>query len=361
MVEVGKIGDKTLVLDGRYISIFRGGKLVWKRRYMAYPLPDGNLYLYRRRVRITEQSGKTLTDYQIRIEIGAGDPIWEHARSAGEDIRFCYYPEEEMLSYWIEKFDPDAEEAIIWVKVPEIPANSEIEIYMYYGNPTVASASDVQATFDLYDDFEDGVLGSQWEYHDGCSVDDYYEESGGVGTIHVNYVDGCSTSLSHANYNDTPVLEADIPDADFELIVVYYNWNPPAGEPPYHEIGISFVQDEDDFIGHMLGHSDWQNVYTRSRYKVDAGSSTITETARHTPDTQTYRYVKVIRTGDTYHFYYSTDGENWTDEGSETKAGLTKVALSVYVGSGSYTGSFDFIRIRRYAEIEPSVSVGGEE
>jgi len=168
MVEVGKIRDRTLVLNGGYISIFRGGKLVWKEKYMAYLLPDGNSYIYRRRVRITEQSGKTLTDYQIRIEIGAGDPIFAHARSAGEDIRFCYHPEEEMLSYWIEKYDPDAEEAIIWVKVPEIPANSEIEIYMYYGNPDVASASDGEATFEFFDDFEGTSLDTnKWDIASG--------------------------------------------------------------------------------------------------------------------------------------------------------------------------------------------------
>jgi len=131
MVEVGKIGDKTLVLDGRYISIFRGRKLINRWAYMGYLLPDGNAYIYRRKVHIKELSGNTLTDYQVKIVLGAGDPIFAHARSAGEDIRFCYYPEEEMLSYWIEKFDPDAEEAIIWVKVPSIPANSEIEIYCY--------------------------------------------------------------------------------------------------------------------------------------------------------------------------------------------------------------------------------------
>ena len=163
MVEVGKIGGETLVLDGRYISIFRAGKLAWKRAYRGYILPDGNLYSYRRRVRITELSGKTLTDYQVKIEIGAGDPIWKHARSAGEDIRFCYYPEEVMLSYWIEKFDPVAEEAIIWVKVPSIPASSETEIYMYYGNPTVASASDVIATFIRV---IDGLVGS-WHLDEG--------------------------------------------------------------------------------------------------------------------------------------------------------------------------------------------------
>jgi len=188
MVEVGKIGDKTLVLDGRYISIFKARELLWKKAYMGYLLPDGNLYMYRRRVRITELSGNTLTDYQVKIEIGAGDPIFAHARSAGEDIRFCYYPEENMIPHWIEKFDPVAEEAIIWVKVPSIPANSEIEIYMYYGNPTVASGSDASATFIRV---IDGLVGS-WHLDEG-SGDIAHDTSGNDyhGTIYgAKWVDG---------------------------------------------------------------------------------------------------------------------------------------------------------------------------
>ena len=167
MVEVGKIGDKTLVLNGRYISIFREGKLVWGKKYMPYALPDGNSYWYRRRVRITELSGNTLTDYQIKIEIGAGDPIFAHARSAGEDIRFCYYPEEEMLSYWIEKYDPVAEEAIIWVKVPSIPANGETKIRMYYGNPSAMAVSNGDKVFEFFDDFERTSLDiNKWSYEE---------------------------------------------------------------------------------------------------------------------------------------------------------------------------------------------------
>ena len=213
MVEVGKIGGETLVLNGRYISIFRAGKLVWKRAYRGYILPDGNLYLYRRRVRITELSGNTLKYYQIRIEIGAGDPIWKHARSAGEDIRFCYYPEENMIPHWIEKFDPDAEEAIIWVKVPSIPANSEIEIYMYYGNPTVASGSDASATFIRV---IDGLVGA-WHFDEGSGTT--AKDTSGNGndfTLYngVSWIDGkfgkalqFDGSDDWAETPDSPVLE----------------------------------------------------------------------------------------------------------------------------------------------------------
>ena len=41
----------------------------------------------------------------------------------------------------------------IWVKVPSIPANGTVEIWMYYGNPRLASASNGEAVFDFFDDF----------------------------------------------------------------------------------------------------------------------------------------------------------------------------------------------------------------
>ncbi|RLC75144.1 MAG: hypothetical protein DRI61_15420, partial [Chloroflexi bacterium] len=315
---------------------------------------------YRQAINISNTAGN-LTNYQVKIELNSSNVgsnfNWSNN---GSDIRFTNSTDD-LLYYWIEYWNSSSQEAVIWVNVTYLENNTNTTVYLYYGNSEASSESNGSTVFEFFDDFEDGTLGSQWEYHDGCSADDYYEESSGVGTIHVNYVSGCSSRLHEANYNDTPTLEGSLPDTDFELIVVYYNWNPPAGDPPYHNIGVDFVQDSDDFVGHMLTHSDWQDKYSRNRYKVDTGISSTTETARYTPDTQTYRYVKVIRTGDTYHFYYSTDGESWDDEGSETKSGLTKFALSVYVGSGSYSGSFDFVQIRKYASPEPSVSNFGSE
>jgi len=344
MVEVGKIGDKTLVLDGRYISIFRGGKLVWKRRYMAYPLPDGNLYLYRRRVRITEQSGKTLTDYQIRIEIGAGDPIWEHARSAGEDIRFCYYPEEEMLSYWIEKYDPDAEEAIIWVKVPEIPANSEIDIYMYYGNPEVASASDGDATFEFFDDFEDGVIDTnKW---------------GVAGTTENVVEEGGLLKITHAGKAD-PVVYGKI---DFS-----YGYS--------MRLRVRYLQTNKD-----VEHG-WSACTGAGTYLCDCGggNGAVYFTYR---DGTVYLRTRKDGVGATTQVLpsYDTDFHVWElVRNSASKVSLYKDDEYVYAhttniptidlhpafntASADYGGNseIDFITVRKFTEPEPSVSVGAEE
>ena len=102
---------------------------------------------YRRKISITERSGSTLTDYQVKIVLDSSNFDFTKAKSDGSDIRFTPDDSSTQLSYWIEKWDPVGEEAIVWVKVPSIPASSTTTIYMYYGNPTAASASDPYATF----------------------------------------------------------------------------------------------------------------------------------------------------------------------------------------------------------------------
>jgi len=101
-------------------------------------------FKYRRKITITEQSGNDLSDYQVRIDLDATNFDFSHFLNGGEDLAFTD-TEGNPLSYWVEKMDISAQEATIWVKVPSIPANSSVDIYMYYGSSEVESASTPQA------------------------------------------------------------------------------------------------------------------------------------------------------------------------------------------------------------------------
>ena len=126
-------------------------------------------FKYYRPIYITEQSGNNLTDYQVLIELTSANFNFAHAQTNGEDIRFTD-AEGNLLNYWIEEWDAINEIAKIWVKVPFIPANSSVEIFMYYGNPSVSSASDGKETFLFFDDFSAYALG----------VYGYYDTEGSV-------------------------------------------------------------------------------------------------------------------------------------------------------------------------------------
>jgi len=95
----------------------------------------------------------TLEKYQ---STGCGAYGFAHAYD-WRDLRFVDTNNTD-LNYWLEN------DKKVWVKVPTLPGNSDSEIYMYYGNPSASSASDGEAVFEFFDDFEDGVIDtSKWD------------------------------------------------------------------------------------------------------------------------------------------------------------------------------------------------------
>jgi len=127
---------------------------------------DFQNYDWKSRLKITikENSGKTLRDYQIKIELNSRNFRFEKALPNGADIRFIDSGKE--LNYWIEEWDLVKKKAVIWVKVPEIPANGEKIIYLYYGNPKAKDKSNGDKVFELFDDFNDGVIDkSKWKIY----------------------------------------------------------------------------------------------------------------------------------------------------------------------------------------------------
>ncbi len=68
------------------------------------------------------------------------------ASPKGEDIRFLADDDLTPLKYYIEKFDPVNEMAMIWVQIPILSANSNTQkIWMYYGNPISVPGDDKNA------------------------------------------------------------------------------------------------------------------------------------------------------------------------------------------------------------------------
>jgi len=130
-------------------------RLFHLRKFIAPPkgfIIDSMTFKYRRKITITEQSGNNLSDYQVRIDLDATNFDFTHAQANGEDIRFTD-ASGNLLSHWIEEWDSVNKKAKVWVKAPSIPANSSVDIYMYYGSSAVDSASNGEATFAFFDDF----------------------------------------------------------------------------------------------------------------------------------------------------------------------------------------------------------------
>ena len=151
--------------------------------FLPYPLPLRNPYSPFRGFSFTRPihirgGEKDLRDYQVRIVLNSNNFPLNKCKSDGSDIRFKDETGE-ALPYWIESWTPD--EAVIWCRIPFIPANRIKDIWIIYGNPAARSASDGDATFDLFDAFEGtSVDGSKWTEHRQGSANAIVEVGGGA-------------------------------------------------------------------------------------------------------------------------------------------------------------------------------------
>ncbi|RXA21382.1 DUF2341 domain-containing protein [Methanosarcina sp. MSH10X1] len=105
---------------------------------------------------VTENAGKTLQGYPIPVNLNSSNFNFSEAKSDGSDIRFS--SGDRTLNYWIETWDPENEEALIWVRLPSLPANKTGKILLRYGNPDAEAVSSGEKTFDFFDDFEGSNL-----------------------------------------------------------------------------------------------------------------------------------------------------------------------------------------------------------
>ncbi len=99
--------------------------------------------------------GAALADYQVKIVLDAGNFDFGFAEPDGADLRFTDIDGSVFYPYWIETWDAPGQHAVVWVRVPALPADDTVTLAMLVGNPGVAAASDGAATFLFYSGFEE--------------------------------------------------------------------------------------------------------------------------------------------------------------------------------------------------------------
>jgi hypothetical protein len=131
----------------------------------------------------TTSETPNLVDYQVRItayyENGTdnGDKVYlnRHSRTDFGDIRFTWFNsssrDEVECDYWIEELKTN-DNAVFWVKIPEISSTINNTIYIYYGKSDATTTSNGEATFDFFDDFNGTLakwtqVGGTWQIENG--------------------------------------------------------------------------------------------------------------------------------------------------------------------------------------------------
>ena len=285
----------------------------------ALSISGGGDWNYYREIIITENSGTVLKDYQVLLKFDPSN-FPDNAKPDGSDIRFTKSGKE--LDIWIEKYDPNKKTARIWIKFPEIPANEDINIKMYYGNEKASNVSDGEATLEFFDDFNDETYTDRW--HD--KEKNWIESDGTIKPSDINF--------------DRAIYVEDITLTDNIII---------ESKLRGMKVGV-----EGQMWEFLLNTGDIKSVQiqTKSHFPRFNTSSIFGINSR------TWYIIRTTISGK------SAKAEifdcNWNlintvtirDYFTET---VNKVGLI-----SSYDGEFDWFRIRKYTSLEPTFSISAE-
>ena len=112
---------------------------------------------YYKAIIITGTAAGEQTNYPLRLDI---THITGKMKSDFADLRFTASDGITELYFWIEDTSTVVDtSAIVWVKIPTIPASpGTVTIYMYYGNDGASDGSSGADTFGVFDHFDDESL-----------------------------------------------------------------------------------------------------------------------------------------------------------------------------------------------------------
>lgn len=300
----------------------------------------GTVWEYRMLIEIMDNSGSTLTNYQVPIILNTATFDYGKARTDGGDIRFGTTGGID-CDYWIEDWNTGGE-STIWVEVPSIPASGTAGIYMYYGNPSAASTGSGAATFECFDDFADGNI-SNWSTYSSGTVQ--IADDGG------NYV-LLKTGSNDPNGGYLPFNNGAI--SGFEAVFQTKRINSNGGAQNRYGIESSSFNG----YGPRMADFSTSSAFAIERRSGGSGSDLSSKT------TSTYEWnawmtvVFRVYSGNIEFELYDSSGA--LVESISTSDGSYN-SFDRFVVHGGYEFYTDNIRVRKCVSDEPTVNLGQEE
>ena len=298
---------------------------------------------YRRAITINNtENPHDLFDYQVKIVV----PRFNGMNYNFSDIRFIYKFGSKVreLPYWIENFTNES--AIVWVKVPFIPKISNTTIYMYYGNPNATSESNGNAVFEFFDDFEGTSLDtSKWvDKNGGVRVENGYVKFGWVSNhafIYTNQEFNYDVVIKLRAKKDDVYQNLGVQIGTTNQVCAYYGCN--------------------DTLGSLvIGHDHWDRGLSVGYKDSSCNGYTIIPIQQPIANTGKWHTYTLVFSHNIKKVYQD-DNLLARSESSYWPSTSHKLGIMGREGGGSGYDYVDWIFVRKYAEPEPSVSIGKEQ
>ena len=278
-------------------------------------------------------NSNALTDYQVMLNITYDSDM----NNDFSDIRVVNETSGETMPYWIEN-KSDGNWCKIWFNATYIPASSWCNdtYYLYYGNPSASSASDGEATFEFFDDFDD---------LEGWVNDASYTVSNSELVQDVNSGTD-NKKFYYSGYEPSSIRN----------LVIRLKWRSTSGG----SATVGWWNSSGNWDGIIWDDKD-SNGDARIKERWDSHS--FSESSYGTTDDN------ISQDGSTnYVFEFRVDSSNFylvVDDVEYASSGIDYDDMPMHVGYGSWNSGYpaysDWILVRKYASPEPTAELGGEQ
>ena len=326
---------------------------------------------YRQAFNITNGINQNLTFYQVSINLNSSNTgsnlNWA---TDANSTRLTYwnpiYQNESALNFWIEYWNTTTDTARIWMNMTLIPANETnfgvgngtARIYFYYGNPSASSLSNGTLVFNFFDDFPGTSLDGRWTATSPANV--IVNDS----RARINQGDIYTTNAINStpqNYTFEAKLRYHTQAADYAGLCIA-NASSTSGSNGGKN-ALAYIMTEAGAISTMtLWGADGT---VASSYNIVSDGSVDSNLQNENEYTIGYDFRSNSQMS---YFEY-----NWSSDaqiGRNTYPGTWNQRYWLWLGT--FTGSagasadiddmsVDWVRVRKYASANPSVSMGTEE
>jgi hypothetical protein len=301
---------------------------------------------YRAPLAVTNATAARLYSYQVLVTLNTQTLIAAgKMRSDCGDLRFndAYGN----LDYWLEDGCGTANTRV-WVRVPYIPPGAS-QIEMTYGWPGRASGSDGRRTFAFFDDFDDGVLNTNYWWVDSGAGYSVAEDLGVMRVAGTTTTNNQNGTFGFGFKSDNPVFPASFA-IDAELTIV-----PPSSSATFKAgIGSTDLSLYGGGSGAFKDIGFWQSGLGWTSF----GKSTINTALLDK------KKLGVAYTGpaDNRTVRWIEDGNLTTPRATRTGVSSPSVGYFYYSPDdvAGFDARFDNIRLRNYTYPEPAATVGAE-
>jgi hypothetical protein len=293
---------------------------------------------YYRTVTITNNVAQNLTDYQVSFILDTANLIAEgKMRYDCGDIRITL-DDMQLLPYWFDPSSCKTYKTVIWTKVPLIPANNSLIIYVWYGNPQAFSMSDGDKTFNLFDDFLGSALNAtKWATNIGSKGSIIV--SGGWLKLDAGEI----ASYPYFSCSNCAVMTKAYSVADYEITVRLSSGAPNVANIPGYSGQASSIS------GYQHAIIKDNNVLINVANAINGNTIYILQLGRYGSNINFYRY----------------DGDwNLQINVSASDTAYSELYPGLRVGgsgNGNRVAYFDWIAVRKYIEPEPSTTLDKEQ